>query len=490
MPYIPNTPEALIGRSDSKDPSTTCRGLTTDGRPCRRSLAGSSRSRHVLTPADGHGVDGSQLDPTVVFCWQHKSQAIHLENRISETRQERHTVMLQRTSIDTLIDRLGTFHVEEDIAPKPSKKTKSDLHRSNKGRDASAPSASTRPAPTKSARRSSERPPRQRSRWSALSLLCCGPSEYESDHERHRPRKHEMQTTHNRTSSSNGRISTPTAPRAPKPESRKPATSPVPARHAQVSPRTAPSLARPRAPKDPPSQTQQLLSLIPKDLSPQTTSLLLSELAKPFSDADEEGYIYMFCLMDPGLAGADTDSVAEVASTVLDSPRTTATSPGRRRRKGISEERLLNNIAVSDPRAAAAAPTTNHHDGTSSRKSILLKIGRASNVHRRMNEWTRQCGFELSLLRFYPHVSQNPSAPSSSSSTSSPPTPTKAKKVPHVRRVERLIHIELAPKNVKSACRACGQLHREWFAVEPTREGIRAVNEVVARWVRWAENAV
>ncbi len=482
MPYIPHTPEALIGRSDSKDPSTTCRGITSEGRPCRRSLAGSSRSRQHVTVAGSHGLDGSPLDPAALFCWQHKSQAAHLETRTVETRQHRHTVVFQRTSIDSLVDRLGVVNIEEDTAVKRSKEGKSDIHRSKASQHAAPLPANTRPASTKPVRRPSERAPRQGGGWSALSFLCCGPAEYESDPERIRPRRSEKQPN---DASHCGRAPEATEPRPGLSESKKHAKIPVPTQRATGHQQPLQPRARPNPPKNPPSQTEQLLSLIPTNLSPQTTSLLLAELAKPFSDADEEGYIYMFCLTDPGVAGSDADSVAEVASTALDSPGNTPTQ--QRRKTGINDSNLLDTIAVLNIPTNLTNPKDSHQHRN--HKSILLKIGRASNVHRRMNEWTRQCGYELSLLRFYPHApppARNTTSPNKASSAGIPTT-TGAEKVPHVRRVERLIHIELASKNVKNACRACGQLHREWFAVEPTREGLRSVNEVVGRWVGWGE---
>jgi hypothetical protein len=52
-----------------------------------------------------------------------------------------------------------------------------------------------------------------------------------------------------------------------------------------------------------------------------------------------------------------------------------------------------------------------------------------------------------------------------------------------------LIHLELAEKRVQHDCEACEKTHREWFEVDATREGIRAVDEVVKRWVRWSEEA-
>jgi hypothetical protein len=63
------------------------------------------------------------------------------------------------------------------------------------------------------------------------------------------------------------------------------------------------------------------------------------------------------------------------------------------------------------------------------------------------------------------------------------------RKVPCVKRVERLIHLELAEKRALKQCETCGKEHREWFEVEATRDGVRAVDQVVKRWVDWAEKA-
>jgi hypothetical protein len=48
------------------------------------------------------------------------------------------------------------------------------------------------------------------------------------------------------------------------------------------------------------------------------------------------------------------------------------------------------------------------------------------------------------------------------------------RKVPHAHRVERLIHLELG---------------EQWFEVEASRDGVKKVDEVVKRWVEWAERA-
>ena len=119
---------------------------------------------------------------------------------------------------------------------------------------------------------------------------------------------------------------------------------------------------------------------------------------------------------------------------------------------------------------------------------MLLKIGRAANVQRRMNEWSRQCGYEVEVLRFYPYVPYV-SSPSSSSPGSSPGRAA-PRLTPHVKRVERLIHLELAGMGLKAdrgKCEVCGREHREWFEVEGSRRGVGRVDEVIRRWVEWDE---
>jgi len=75
------------------------------------------------------------------------------------------------------------------------------------------------------------------------------------------------------------------------------------------------------------------------------------------------------------------------------------------------------------------------------------------------------------------------------SSTPSCEVPRTPRKVPNVHKVERLIHIELHGKRAvgDGKCGACGREHREWFEVEASRNGVRAVDEVVRRWVEWCE---
>ena len=138
-----------------------------------------------------------------------------------------------------------------------------------------------------------------------------------------------------------------------------------------------------------------------------------------------------------------------------------------------------------------ASPCRNH--GAKEKRTVLLKIGRASNVQRRMNQWTRQCGYDLSVVRFYPHQSSSSGVPSDPGDTSLPgislggSSNSQPITVPYLHKVERLIHLELADKRVSRDCEACGKVHREWFEVNANSDGVKGVDEICKRWCRWAE---
>ncbi|KAI9762653.1 MAG: hypothetical protein M4579_000271 [Chaenotheca gracillima] len=235
---------------------------------------------------------------------------------------------------------------------------------------------------------------------------------------------------------------------------------------------------RPILPHNSLSETQDLLKLIPGSLSPVVTSQLLTELAKPISSMDEEGYIYMFWLSD---AEHTPTPSSTAASSLLVTPRSSDVKKQQAQATSLLRETAVDgNITGKE---------------TQTRKQVLVKIGRASNVQRRMNEWQRQCGFNLSLIRYYPYVPSSSSARQTPSPSPSPlpspgtsPGPSTPTKVPHVYRVERLIHLELAESRMKKNCLACGKEHREWFSIDASRDGIRAVDGVVRRWVAWAEH--
>jgi hypothetical protein len=235
------------------------------------------------------------------------------------------------------------------------------------------------------------------------------------------------------------------------------------------------------------SETATLLHYIPKNVTPQLAAILLAELSKPISPHDEAGYIYIFWLT-PESAGP---APATAASTLL-------APPSRPDQKGRRTSDVMRQYSVKKPspsttsRSVSGNANANATDGKEKEKEIiLLKIGRANNVTRRMNEWTRQCGYSLSLVRYYPYTSSSSPQPSPSSkpspSTPSPSSPAAGRKVPHAHRVERLIHLELAAQRVIKQCDACGKSHKEWFEVEASKEGVKGVDEVVKRWCEWAE---
>ena len=192
--------------------------------------------------------------------------------------------------------------------------------------------------------------------------------------------------------------------------------------------------------------------LIPPTVSHNTTVQLRAELSKPLSDKDEPGYIYIFWL------------TPEEAL------------PQSRRGRPPAELFFSSTSSLSDAirsnqdiRAFVSKPTSTN-PGT-----IRLKIGRASNVQRRLNEWTRQCSYNVTLIRFYPY-------------TSSQNVP---RKVPYVHRVEHLIHTELNDKRVRDMekCPECGKQHKEWFEIKADKDELRRVDECIRRWVAWADRA-
>jgi hypothetical protein len=386
MSFSGRTPESLLPRSDSKNPATTCKGITTSGRPCRRPLAQPS------FPGRGNGVLAvlDDQNAAVFYCWQHKDQAESLAASNSNTRL--HPVR-ERSSLDSLVEQVGILNLDEDV----SRRKKRVKRRETLPQGWNQMESPLMTVPEEIRRNPRRKKPRSNVK---LSWACC--IQADDDRDMPPPRTRPISAT----------VSPP--PKRPEMQSR-------------------------------PSPTQNLLSLIPSNRSPQTTSALLAELSRPISTADEAGYIYIFWLTPD----SDTSPDDETASSLMDDePSQTMT-------------RALDRYA-----------SVRHR----SKRTITLKIGRAANVHRRMTQWTKQCGQNISLIRYYPH---------NISSSSAPPSP--APKVPHVRKVERLIHLELAETRVnKSECEQCGREHREWFEIEASRKGLKGVDEVVRRWVGWA----
>ena len=493
MPFIPHTPESLVRRADSKNPATTCKGITTSGTHCRRSLASSRRFPHlhhhkldsrdgvlaVLEPGNGEDEEGA----AAYFCWQHKDQAATLVNNPAQPKRMGSVIHLKkRTSVDTLAERLGLLQVDTEGGSRHRSKRQWESDRParrdrlpGQWRNVQGPVISL-PAKKNRHRRPSRGPEihEKKQSQSGLSLLCCFSS---SENERLPPPR--IPAVSDKSSTPVAvRVRTPVKTNPPLMSAYQSSSMPGDAStrrsnasvlQASFTPSTPPLNARPRGPNPSLSPTQTLLSIIPPTLSPSTTSALLAELAKPLPDSDEAGYIYMFWLT----FDSDTPPGARTAQSLrLDS--------------NSNSNSNSNSHKDSKETALAGSVVRNHRKSTAT-ETLLLKIGRASNVQRRLNEWTRQCGYNVSLIRFYPPVSTHPSAKPPTTHSPSQPQPPLPRKVPHVQRVERLIHIELADKRVRRDCDACGREHREWFSVQRTRVGLRDVDAVVKRWVGWAE---
>ncbi|KAK4169034.1 meiotically up-regulated gene 113-domain-containing protein [Cladorrhinum sp. PSN259] len=393
MPVFANTPESRLGRSDSKDPLTTCRGITSSGRPCRRSLAEddspAAKARlkaklRVKSPND-----------EAMYCWQHKDQAV-LSTQSAPNPQTHNKPMLQgRSSIDTLAERLGLVK--------------------------------THSAPGKPGGPFSQQPSKGKK-----SFTCCFcfsiPLDLDLD-----------------------------PPPRPMPTPIQPVLS---------------TASRPTGkPGKKKRRNDDFASLIPAETSPETTTKLLAELNKGFSEHDDPGYIYIFWLTPESQPATPP---ANVARTLLEPPSSSARPSTSRK---VSE--ILAAFGFDGFEDDRDEPTDRAIGRPKSNKKILLKIGRATNVQRRLNEWNRQCGYNLSLIRYYPYVSSS-SAPSS-----------EPRKVPHSHKVERLVHLELDGLGLrvveKEKCEACGKTHKEWFEVDATKRAVEEVDDIIRRWSEWDE---
>lgn len=495
MPFIPNTPESLIRRSDSRNPATTCRGITSTGRPCRRPLAAATAAA-TTPPRARPGGDRLSASPIVeddptnenLYCWQHKAQASLSARSSPGPRRPSAGPIEERTSLDTLVDRLGLLELEQT---KPTRK----------------PKPKPGPGPASQNETFTSRPQQQ-----PQSLKMTRPKP-----------KHTVSFCFCFTIPVD---EAPAQPTRPKPRPLQPTTSAsISAQHSRPT-RPPASSARPstptaagQAPHHTP--TGRILSLIPPTLPPAVASALLAELAKPISDFDEPGYIYMFWLTPETATEAPSESAAR--SLLVPPDRDRAMRRGERRPSDVLAAFATADASGSGRRASTTGGSRS--DGAEQRKTILLKIGRATNVQRRLNEWTRQCGYNLSLIRFYPYIPSS-AAPSPSPSPNTSPSHSRQsvpqhskhrkhhhehqhsgssqvsldqqlpRKMPHSHKVERLIHLELTGLGLRVAgregcdstkCNACGKEHREWFEVEASRAAVRRVDEVIRRWVDWDE---
>ncbi|KAK0944051.1 hypothetical protein LTR29_004391 [Friedmanniomyces endolithicus] len=494
MPHLGQTPESLLGRNDSKNASTTCKGLTSSGRACRRALA-TPKSSPVARRKDSGigGVVAVVLEDVELYCWQHRDQTETMEGaerggydggggervRVGSKDFAR---WRKRSSIDTMVQRLGLDAVPEERKVRYDRNTvRNPKLPLRTGVRAFAAHGVYGGKHEGDAQQPARRKPKKVGFWSSL---CCMTAIDEEDYVevvRHRKR-----TEQDRLPEMVNAISAP-PPRPPgnKPtDSRRPSSVAIPARKPMQGNLPIRPTAQGRSSSNP--HTNQLLSLLPPHLSPQTISALLAELIKPISPHDEEGYIYIFWLTPQS-----RQAPAEETARSLLSPPTVRPSQFERRISDVMTEYSFD-----------ASEAESHECGGGGKRTVMLKIGRANNVTRRMNEWQRQCGYALNLVRWYPYLPSSPQiSPTRQASTplypdlTQPPSQQQrrlgesmvVRKVPCVKRVERLIHLELQDKQVKRRCDVCAKEHREWFAVEASQAGVRVVDECVRRWVGWAE---
>ncbi|KAI8941001.1 hypothetical protein NX059_002250 [Plenodomus lindquistii] len=513
MAFTGTTPESLLPRSDSRNPATTCKGITKAGRPCRRPIdAKASNDEGVIAVVSVvSDSDDEDVGAAAYFCWQHKDQAERLAAQASSGPPTQLYPLKERNSIDSLVHRLGVLEVDD--VEEPTRRKRRTSRPEHKTSAARPPRRINRPATWDNVEgplmsvpsevmAANKRQPRaskpapQRKKPSFWSSLCCGTADEDDEVIHHKQKAsqapapvqekpqvpvQQAPTRPSRISQDQGRRASGSRPPTSRRSSNPPGRAPLGEKVARPVNKTTRE----------DSETTILLRYIPKTLSPQLTSTLLAELVKPISPHDDEGYIYIFWLT-PESAGPAPSSAA---STLLVPP--SRPEQNRRTSDVLRQFSVKKTNASSRPgtaRRRSVGATNDTATTTTSKDTILLKIGRANNVHRRMNEWTRQCGYSLSLVRYYPYVPSTTPSPTPSPQTS--PAQSRrhssaggVRKVPHAMRVERLIHLELGEQRVVKKCEACGKEHREWFEVEASKEGVKKVDEVVKRWVEWAERA-
>ncbi|KJA27559.1 hypothetical protein HYPSUDRAFT_35477 [Hypholoma sublateritium FD-334 SS-4] len=154
------------------------------------------------------------------------------------------------------------------------------------------------------------------------------------------------------------------------------------------------------------------------------------------------------------------------------------------------------------------------------RKNIKLKVGRAVNLVKRMDQWSKQCGSKEQVLRgFYPNTVE-PDEDGNEGSLRKGRVKG-GEKGPWCHRLERLIHLELADlacnrvylapewphidtppapadgvnsNAVAAACPDCGSKHKEIFEFKRWQKGKyegkeweELVQPVIQRWGKFVE---
>jgi hypothetical protein len=174
-------------------------------------------------------------------------------------------ILEERTSIDTLADRLGLIDIQE----KPKRKQAAKPRRDNTGPQ-TAPA--TKPEKTK--------PKKTRT----LSCCFCFSIPLEEADEKPAPARPQPRPVQPQQSAA-----------VPSPRRSKQSISQTAASPNHLSASNASSARRSRASRTSnASQTAQLKDLIPDTVDMATASALMAELARPYNESDVGGYIYIY----------------------------------------------------------------------------------------------------------------------------------------------------------------------------------------------------
>jgi T5orf172 domain len=512
-----------LRRKDSKHALTTCHGMTSNGRPCRRPLANKGFGNSPRYTIKGTIiVPHKDQDPAVFLCWQHKEQVDQFTLANAET-----VDVEERTSLDTVFRNLGLEEVEEEeqaefqdlsasTPSRPPRKAKQDLEH-GKGRP-----QKKRPKPVqvnltsntakgryeKKSSRGREISPKSQSGF-LQSLLGCfanldlhdeqtSPPKRVRYEEPSRQSKNSLNSTASRRQqpitppkkTSPARQGQPGENRIAKKELRKPNTSNDQSqRRDSLSPRKPPAIkvyrddgshivssAIPSYKRMPVSQPDFRHPLVEKKpVNSRAKSAPASNQSQEWmpqispnpTDAIRIAYAKLLTAMsEPPTKSDDSGYIYMFWQTDLeqtaDESDAAASIVGTPSFLNVeSEEKILQRRFFRKQSVSSALSVE--------QRTLFLKIGRAGNVHQRMSQWQKQCKYNISLLRYYPQGQKD------------------VTKVSCVGKVERLIHLhlEMLGKRVKRQCR-CGTEHKEWFEIEATAKDVREVNDIITQWIAWS----
>jgi hypothetical protein len=385
-------------------------------------------------------------DPAVFFCWQHKEQAVGLIDGAKKVD------IAGRTSLETVLKGLGLEEVPEEEEEIEGAKVEEKVRRRKTER-------------LEDEKRMSEKRKEGKKQVGFLTrLLSC----LRLGDGKSKPR---LEAVRSKTSSRTSKVRFQDPARIPLLHQQRHSMSPSPLSRppqpAQSS--SAPSIQRkplqtlngkqlkyrsqssplPKTIKESTSLAQWTPSLpsTPTDITRLVYAKLLTAMSEPPTPGDGKGYIYMFWETSIPTSQNEISSASLVA-------------------RGLATAR---DMALFERRAKLEY--SNNASPSAPPRSVFLKIGKASNVRRRLSQWRNQCRYNIALLRYYPQE-KNQINPGES--------------IKFMGKVEKLVHLhlEMLGLRVNRQCR-CGTEHREWFEVMATESGIREVDGVIGKWVGW-----